>query len=68
MQKFIESGKNTTWFSIGDLLVRVFPEKQEIRVRHFSRVNEEALKEDGEISLEKAYPDLRLKTQYKGPL
>lgn len=67
MQKFIEGGK-ITWFCTGDLAVRVFPEKNEIKVRHFSRVNEERLTNDGEISLEKAYPELGLRTLYKGPL
>lgn len=56
------------WFCLGNLLFRVFPDIQELRVRHYSEIKAEGLEEDGEISLEKAFPELNLRTFYQGPI
>jgi hypothetical protein len=64
-QKFKEEKRSITWFRTGDLFFRVYSEKNDIRVRHLSKMEPDELTKDNKLSLEKAYPDLGLKTLYK---
>lgn len=66
-QRFV-SPEGKKWFCLGNLFFNVFPDKNELGIRHYSALKTEELKEDGEISLEKAYPELTLKTLYQGPI